>query len=152
MGISLVLVFVLILFSGIHLHAIALIFPLVLIELYLLALALAFFLSALYVKYRDITYMWELLLQAAFYATPILYPMQLVLSKNVLLAKIMLLNPMAQIIQDSRYALVSRETITPTNLIHNSLVIALPVISVLLAVVAASYYFRKSSKYFAENV
>lgn len=152
LGISLCVVLVFLLFSGIELRPIALLFPLLILELYVFALALAFFLSALYVKYRDITYIWELLLQAAFYATPILYPMALVLKKSVFLAKLMLLNPMAQIIQDSRYILVSDQTTTLEHLTKNPLALFLPIGIVTITVIAASYYFRENSKSFAENV
>src|SRR5665213_2195370 len=46
-----------------------------LLELILIALTAAFFLSAAFVRYRDISYVWEVIIQAAFYATPILYAM-----------------------------------------------------------------------------
>lgn len=152
LGISLVVVFVFLLISGIEFRPVALLFPVIIIELYIFALALAFFLSALYVKYRDISYIWELLLQAAFYATPILYPMSFVLNKNVLLAKLMLLNPMAQMIQDARYMLVSPQTDTLAKLTHNVFAVFVPLIIVIATVAAASYYFRTNSKDFAENV
>ena len=35
---------------------------------------LAMLLSALYVRYRDVSPIWEVVVQAAFYASPILYP------------------------------------------------------------------------------
>lgn len=152
LGISMVVVFIFMAFAGIELRPIALLFPLIVIELYVLALALAFFLSALYVKYRDITYMWELGLQAAFYATPILYPMSFVLEKSELLAKILLLNPVAQIVQDARYVLVTPQTETLMKLSQNWLAITFPVVIVLITIVLAALYFRKNSKYFAENV
>ncbi len=152
LAISLVVVLIFMLAFGVHLRPIALLFPLIVLELYIFALALAFFLSALYVKYRDITYMWELLIQAAFYGTPILYPMALVTAKSTLLAKLMLLNPMAQIIQDARYVLVTPETDTLVKLSKNMFAIFIPIIIVLVVIAAAIYYFRKSSKYFAENV
>jgi ABC-2 type transport system permease protein len=152
LGISLVVVVVFLLLSGVELRPIALLFPLLVVELYVFALALAFFLAALYVKYRDITYIWELGLQAAFYATPILYPLSLVTGQSMLLAKLMLLNPMAQIIQDARYILVSPQTDTLVKLSDNWLAIAVPIVIVLGMVVAASYYFRASARYFAENV
>jgi ABC-2 type transport system permease protein len=40
------------------------------VELYVLALALAFFLSALFVKLRDVSYIWEVILQGLFSFTP----------------------------------------------------------------------------------
>jgi ABC-2 type transport system permease protein len=152
LGISLVVVMIFLLFAGVELRPIAVLFPLLILELYVFALALAFFLSALYVKYRDINYMWELLLQAAFYATPILYPLSLVTDYSYMLAKLMLLNPMAQIIQDARYVLVTPQTDTLIKLSNNKLAIAVPVIIVVGMVILASYYFRKNSKFFAENV
>ncbi len=152
LGICLVVVFIFMFFSGIELRPVAALLPLLIIELYILALALAFFLSALYVKYRDISYVWELGLQAAFYATPILYPLSFVSDKSLLLAKLMMLNPMAQIVQDTRYVLVSPETQTMSNFTNNPLIVAIPIVLVAITIVAASYYFRKSSKYFAEEV
>jgi ABC-2 type transport system permease protein len=147
-----IVVVIFMLASGVEFRPIAILFPLIVLELYVFALALAFFLSALYVKYRDITYMWELGIQAAFYATPILYPMSLVLTKSSSLAKFMLLNPMAQIVQDARYILITPQTDTLTKLVHNQFTVAIPVLIVLATIVSAALYFRKGSKYFAENV
>jgi ABC-2 type transport system permease protein len=152
LGISMVVVFIFMLFSGIELRPVALLFPLIVFELYALALALAFFLSALYVRYRDITYIWELGLQAAFYATPILYPLSLVINKSQLLAKVLLLNPMAQIVQDARYMLVTTQTDTLLKLTHNWFIVLIPVGLVALAIIGAGLYFRKNSPYFAEEV
>ena len=108
--------------------------------------------AALYVKYRDITHMWELVLQAAFYATPILYPMSLVINESELVAKLMMLNPMAQIIQDARYVLVTPETTIISDLISNPLIALIPILIVFVTIIGAAHYFRKSSKYFAEDV
>ena len=83
--------------------------PLLFVELVALSMSLAFFLSALFVRFRDLSYIWDVVLQAAFYATPIIYPLSLV---PVAWAKLLLLNPMAQIIQDARYCLVTDETVT----------------------------------------
>lgn len=44
------------------------------IEMFILALSLAFLLSALFVRFRDVNYIWEVVMQGAFYATPIIYP------------------------------------------------------------------------------
>jgi ABC-2 type transport system permease protein len=100
LGFSLIVIFIFALFSGITptIEWIMLV-PLVL-ELFVLALSLSFLLSALYVKYRDITYIWEIVLQAGFYATPILYPLTNV---PIQYQKWFFINPMAQIIQDARF-------------------------------------------------
>jgi len=47
-------------------------------ELAALSVAMAFFLSALFVRFRDVSYIWEVVMQAAFYAAPIIYPLSMV--------------------------------------------------------------------------
>jgi ABC-2 type transport system permease protein len=87
-----------------------LLLPLILLEIYLFALGVSLFLSAAFVKFRDINYIWEVIMQAAFYLTPILYPLSMITSEKF--QKLILLNPMAQAIQDARYSLVTHQTIT----------------------------------------
>ena len=129
-------------------HAL-LIIPLI-AELFIFAIAVAFFLSALFVRFRDVSYIWEVVMQAAFYATPILYPLTRVPHQ---FAKYLILNPMAQIIQDSRYVLVTRKTQTIYQVFGGDKWIWLiPVGLTILIVVLASAYFRKRSKFFAEEV
>ncbi|HWB39277.1 MAG TPA: ABC transporter permease [Candidatus Saccharimonadales bacterium] len=135
-----------------HVHptwSMLLIIPLV-AELFVFAIACAFFLSALFVKFRDVSYIWEVVMQAAFYATPILYPMTFVPAK---VAKYSLLNPMAQIIQDARHALVSPASPNIASFWGgDKLIWAIPVGITLVVGVVAGIYFRSRSKYFAEDV
>lgn len=149
---NLLVVFFFIWINGVELTWSALFLPLVIIELYIFALALAFFLSAFYVKFRDINYLWEVGIQGAFYATPILYPLSLVMQQSELAAKLLMLNPMAQMIQDARYLLITPQTVTVYELFQNYWYAYIPFIIVGLSVIAASIYFKKSSKSFAENV
>lgn len=121
-------------------------------ELTILAMAMAFFLSALYVKFRDVTYIWEVIMQAGFYATPILYPLvRPYVPPEV--AKYLLLNPMAQIIQDARHVLV-----TPVSPVISTFwggdkwIWVIPLALVAVIMVLASTYFRSHSRYFAEEV
>jgi ABC-2 type transport system permease protein len=125
------------------------IIPLV-IELFVFSIACAFFLSALYVRFRDVTYIWDVVLQGAFYATPILYALTRIPHK---FAKILILNPMAQIIQDSRYVLVTKHTLTIYQEYGGDKWIwAIPLGLTFIIVILASSYFRNSSKNFAEEV
>jgi len=128
-----------------------LIIPLI-IELYVFALAIAFFLSSINAKYRDIGYLWEILLQAAFYATPIIYPLQMVISQFEVAAKIIMLNPVAQVIQDARQVLVTNDAVTTWELFSNMWYELIPMFIVLLLVLLGIVYFRKNSKHFAEQI
>lgn len=82
------------------------------IELLILAVGVALLLSTLFVYYRDLAQVWEVLMQAAMYATPIIYPITFVSDKNPLAAKILMLNPLAQMIQDLRFLLIDRANAT----------------------------------------
>lgn len=134
---------------GISWHAVLLL-PL-LAELFVVALAMAFLLSALFVKFRDVSYIWEVLMQAGFYATPILYPLSRIPYHRV--RELMLLNPLAQIIQDARYVLVTPTTTTINQEFGGDKWIWLiPISLVLLLFALGALYFRSRSKYFAEEV
>ena len=125
-----------------------LLLPLFIAELFILSMSLAFFLSALFVKYRDAGYIWEVLLQAAFYATPILYPLTIVAEKY---QKYIMLNPVAQIIQDTRWAFVSHDTLSSWKVLNLPLLLV-PFCFVLITVYIANRYFKKEAYYFAERI
>lgn len=126
--------------------------PLSLIEIYTLSLGIAFLLGAINVKYRDITSIWEVLIQALFYAVPIIYPISMVAETSTLAAKVILVNPIAQAIQDIRYNLITTETVTTWNFIENPFVKIIPFILVIILLILAALYFRKKSKFFAEDI
>lgn len=75
LGLSLIVVFIFALLNGIMPSLSWLWMIPIIIELFIFSLGVSFLLSAAYVKFRDITYIWEILLQAGFYATPIIYPL-----------------------------------------------------------------------------
>lgn len=149
---NLLVVLVFLLIAGVDLKWEILWFPVILLELYVFALALAFFLGAAYVKFRDISYIWEVGLQAAFYATPILYPISEVIAKSQTAAQLMMMNPVAQIIQDARWTVVTQQTTTLYDLVKNPWFVVIPFAIVVVATIGASFYFKRSSKYFAENI
>lgn len=148
---NLLVVFFFIVINGVDLSWQALIIIPLIIELYLFALAIAFFLAALNVKLRDVGYLWEVFMQAAFYATPVLYPLQMVLAQSTEAAKLLILNPVAQIIQDARYVLVTNDTITIWALFSDWKVL-LPFIIITIMLIVATVYFKKHSKSFAEEI
>lgn len=124
--------------------------PLLFVELLAFSTSLAFFLSALFVRYRDVSYIWEVVLQAAFYATPIIYPLSMI--PSVWAQRILLLNPMAQIIQDARYCLITDQTVTMTQVWGSAWARLMPVgICVVLSLTAVGF-FRARSALFAEEV
>lgn len=123
--------------------------PFITLELFVFALAISFFLSSAYVRFRDVSYIWEVALQGAFYATPILYPLSLI---PLAAAKLLMLNPMAQIIQDARYALITDKSQTISSVYGSYGWWAVPLGLLVATIIIAAWYFRNRSRYFAENV
>lgn len=121
-----------------------------LIELYFCSLALAFILSSLFVKFRDVTYIWEVFMQAGFYATPILYPLSGIPHS---IARLFILSPISQVIQDARRIIVTPKTTTIYQIYGGDKWIWLiPVGLTLILVICGGLYFKSQSKYFAEEV
>ncbi len=147
---NLVIVAVFMIINGVNLHLSIFMFPLYIFEIYILALGLAFFLSALNVKYRDTGHIWEIIMQAAFYATPIIYPISIVVAKSTLIAKLLLMNPLAQAIQGARYALITHDTITVAKLFGSAIYALIPLSIVVAIFIIGTLYFKHNSKYFAE--
>lgn len=149
LAINMLVVFAFMLWNGVDFRLEGLLAPLIIFELFMFALGLAFLLSALFVKLRDINYIWEVILQGAFYATPIIYPMTAIPESA---AKILLLNPVAQMIQDLRYLLVTPQSPTIASVYGSDWIRLVPVSMVVLLTLYAAYYFRKRSRYFAEEI
>lgn len=146
---SLVVVVVFALINHVPIQAGWLLLPILILELLILATGLAFLLSSIFVKFRDINYIWELVLQAGFYLTPIIYPLQLI--TNAQYQQLILLNPVAQIIQDARQLFVTGDAITIWE-VGTGMTISIPIVIVLITAVFGALYFKKQSKSFAENV
>lgn len=127
-----------------------LVLPLI-FELYLLALGISFLLGSINVKYRDIGSIWDVLIQALFYAVPIIYPIAMVAETSTWAAKVILLNPIAQVIQDVRWSLITPATVTTSGFVGVwAELVAMGI--VLGTFVIGALVFRKRSRFFAEEI
>jgi ABC-2 type transport system permease protein len=102
--INLVAVLVFVLASGVTPTLDWLWLPLIVLGLAGLAVGAACFLSALYVRYRDLKPIWEVSLQILFYACPILYAIEIVPSETA--RKLLMVNPLGAVIEQSRHWLI----------------------------------------------
>lgn len=159
MSINLGVVIVACILSGVQFTVNVFWLPINLVQLYLLSLGVALLLSTLNVYFRDAQHIWEVVLQGLFYATPIIYPLSMVEQKlgevapgvGLLIEKLMLLNPAAQIIQDIRYNLIAPAT-TPTiwTLSDNIFFQMIPIALTFAMLLWGVHVFRKYSPKFAE--
>ncbi len=152
-GINLVVVVIFILVNGVEIRWSALWLIPIFAELILISTGVALFLGAWYVTLRDLSPIWEVVVQAGFYATPIIYPLSLVSTNvNPLIAKLMLLNPLAQIIQDARHVLISDQNPVIWGTFSHFWISFIPVIISIAIFVGGVMFFDKRSKNFAELV
>ena len=154
--ISLFAVLIFMIVNGVEFRPIILLFPFVIIELYLFSLGVALLLSTLFVRFRDIGHIWDVIMQAWFYATPIIYPLTQLINVGWLsIAKLVLmLNPIAQIIQDARYLVVTAQTETIWGLVGQRcwLFKLVPLLIVTVVLLIGTIIFRRRSPYFAEEL
>lgn len=105
------------------------------------ALAVGLWLSAINVRYRDVRYAIPFLIQIWLFASPVVYPVNLLPKSWHIIYS---LNPMAGVIGGFRWALLGTEP--PGIVIIGSIIM----ISVLL--IGGAFYFRRMEKIFADVV
>jgi ABC-2 type transport system permease protein len=90
---------------------VSLLAPLYYLELIVLVLGLSMLLSALFVFFRDLGHIWEIVSLVLFYGSAIVFPFELIQTHSIKLADLAGLNPIAQIITDLRHVLVAPDKI-----------------------------------------
>ncbi len=103
---NLVVVFFFMAMAGVEVRWTWLELPALIVLLFLFATGLSMLLSALFVRFRDVRPIWDVVSQALFYASPVIYPIEQVAQRNETLAQVAMCNPLAAIIQQFRYALI----------------------------------------------
>lgn len=151
---NLVVVFVFMMFDGVEFGWSLLLFPFTLLVIYAFSLGIAFFLSAAYVKYRDVSHLWEVFLQGLFYATPIIYPLQMVIQvAGDFAGQLLMLSPIAVLFQAARAQVVGHQNVITADQVFSSpIYLALPYVIIVAVIILASFYFKKSQSKFAEQV
>ena len=128
----------------------ALIAPLYIIPLFAFSLGVAFILATMFVYFRDIAPVWEVVMQAGMYATPIIYSLSMIHNKTVI--SLMLLNPLATIIQDLRHLLIYSGNQTIGDFVTDKWVIAIPYILPFVVLIIGYAIFKKHAERFAEII
>jgi len=116
--------------------------PLFLAELYILCLGFSMILSCAYIWFRDLDHIWQIILQAGFYITPVIYPLSIIPQKYHFF---IFLNPVAQIMQSMRHAVLKTEIMTAPHIWLNLLF-------VIVIFLIGWIIFNKKSRYFAEYI
>ena len=129
--------------------------PLILAMLILLSTGIAMLLSALFVRFRDISPIWEVIAQILFYASPVIIPTETVREKLLhepLLWHIYLLNPLVAIFQQFRHAMVNHAALSAGQALGSWLALLEPLAIVAALFVLGFWVFNRSAPHIAEDL
>jgi ABC-2 type transport system permease protein len=150
LGLNLLVVFVFLLAAGGQIRWSWLEVPVLIALLALLALGLASLLSALYVHYRDVKPIWDVVLQVLFYGSPIFYPIEVI--TNDTLRELLMLNPFAAILQQFRHAVIDPAHPSAFEAIGESALILVPLGLIGVIAVGGFRYFDRKAPRIAEEL
>jgi lipopolysaccharide transport system permease protein len=129
----------------ISLNEYTILFPLLIIIMGFLGLGLGMFISSLVTKYRDFSYLVSFGVQLLMYLSAVMYPMALIVAKIPNYAWVVKYNPLAYVIESTRFMLLNVGEITLMGLLY-TLVVTVIVFFVGLLV------FNKTEKSFIDTV
>jgi ABC-2 type transport system permease protein len=111
-------------------------------------------LSSLYVRARDVDPIWDVVMQAMFYATPIFYTLAVVEQKtgSDKVPQILISNPFAAILEQFRNALLGDSWQTPAQVYSHSWMLLIPLGIVAVTVVAGAWVFAHEAPLIAEEL
>jgi len=139
--------------SGVHPMLSWLEIPLILLVLIVFSTGVAMLLSAMFVYFRDIQPIWDVLSQILFYASPVILTVETVLLRlGPTALHAYMCNPLAVVFQQFRHAVVTHQAPSAAFAIGGTVYLLIPIGLVLLAFAIGFYVFNRTAPYVAENL
>jgi ABC-2 type transport system permease protein len=114
---------------------------------------LALLLSMTYVRYRDVQPIWEVVLQALFYLSPIFYTVDLVAHQfNESVVEYLMWNPFAAILQQARHAVIDPSHPTAADAAGGAVHLLIPLAIGLAVIALGGQVFRRGAPRVAEEL
>jgi len=120
-------------------------FPLLVIVMAVFSLGLGMIISSMVTKYRDLVFLLQFGVQLLMYLSLVAYPLSLIQEKLPTLSWIVEYNPMAHIIETSRYLLLQTGSISPNWMLYT-------VTISLLVFIVGLLIFNKTEKKFIDTI
>jgi ABC-2 type transport system permease protein len=149
---NLVVVFIFGLALGVEARWTWLELPVLIALLGLFAVGVAALLSALFVRFRDVRPIWDVVLQVVFYGSLIIVPFETVHERFPKLSQILLANPLAAIIQQGRHALVDPRFPDAASAIGGAGLMLVPLGVVVATLALGLSVFRRAAPHIAEDL
>jgi ABC-2 type transport system permease protein len=149
LGLNLIVVFGLVFASGIEPTLDWLQIPLLILMLVFFTTGVTMLLSALYVRFRDVQPIWEVLLQLLFYGSPVIYVITTVPES---FRQVAMFNPMAAILTQWRHAVIDQSAPTAGTAIGGLELLVVPVAIVAAIFALGLWVFMRETPRIAENL
>jgi ABC-2 type transport system permease protein len=150
LSLNLLVVFAFLLAAGGEPRASWLELPVLVALLTTLAAGLAALLSALYVHFRDVKPIWDVVLQVIFYGSPIFYPIDVITNETA--RELLMLNPFAAILQQFRHAVIDPSHPSAADAIGGDARLLVPLGLIAAAAVVGFRYFDRKAPRIAEEL
>jgi ABC-2 type transport system permease protein len=127
--------------------------PLIILMLELLAAGCAMLLAALFVYFRDVQPIWDVLCQVLFYASPVIIPLATVKAKlGATLTHVYMGSPLATVLQQFRHAMVNRAAESAGSAIGSQIGLAIPIAITLAIFLLGFWVFNRTAPRVAEDL
>jgi ABC-2 type transport system permease protein len=123
-----------------------------------LTTGIAMLLSALFVRFRDISPIWEVLSQILFYSSPVIIPAEAVREKlahgalDHFLYHLYTLNPLVAIFQQFRHAMINRATLSADQVMGSGAALLEPLALAAVIFVVGFWVFNRDAPHIAEDL
>jgi ABC-2 type transport system permease protein len=158
LGLNLVVVMIFALVSGVKPMLSWLELPLIVAMIAVLSTGVAMLLSALFVRFRDIQPIWEVLSQILFYSSPVIIPVETVKAKlahgrlDHVLFHIYMLNPLVSVFQQFRHAMINRSTLSAGQALGSWAALLEPLALVVAIFALGFWVFNRAAPHIAEDL
>ena len=149
LGVNLLVVLGFLLVSGVTPIWTWLLFPLIVLALLLLTTAVATVLAALFPRFRDTGILWSVAVTALFYATPVLYPLEIISGR---LGELLALNPLAPLFVTARKWVIDPDAPGPAAAAGGAAWLVIPAMLFVVVCLLAAWVFRREAPRIAEEL
>jgi ABC-2 type transport system permease protein len=158
LGLNLIVVMIFAVGSGVRPMLSWIELPLIVLMITVLSTGVAMLLAALFVKFRDISPIWEVLSQILFYSSPVILPVEKVRETlahgtfNHILYHIYTLNPLVAVFQQFRHAMINRATFSAGQAMGSWAALLEPLALVTVIFVIGFWVFNRAAPHIAEDL
>jgi ABC-2 type transport system permease protein len=124
-------------------------FPILVAGLVVITTSASLLLSCLYVRYRDVAIIWSVVATALFYATPVLYPVEIVPEKY---RDILALNPLTPLFAEVRKVMIDPAAPGAAEAVGGYSHLIVPAVITLALIVLSVWYFNREAPRVAEEL